>query len=284
MTMSSVPSGTRVRVVTDSTAGLPARLREPLGIAVVPLAVSLGTRDGLEGIDVGPSDVAAALASGVAVVTSQPAPGAFLTSWAGAPSVVSVHLSAALSGTFQSATLAARSARLPVEVVDSGTTGMGLGFIALAAGRVAAAGGSFAEVAAAAREAVQQTDSFFLLDSVEALHRGGRLAGASALVGAALAVKPILQVSGGGLVPLERVRTFARGLARLAELAVSRAEGGRVEIAVQHLRAEARASSLARVLDETLGDSLVELEVLEVSSVVGAHVGLGCVGVTIHRL
>ena len=282
--MSPVPTDTRVRVVTDSTAGLPGRLAEPLGLAVVPLSVSLGSRDGLEGISVGPAEVRAALAAGLPVVTSQPSPGAFLEAWDGAGSVVSVHLSAALSGTAQGAVAAARSAEMPVEVVDTGTTAMGLGFVALAAGRVAAAGGSQAEVTAAAREAARQTDSLFLLDSVEALRRGGRLAGASVLVGAALAVKPILRVVGGALVPLERVRTFARGVQRLAELAISRTAGGPVEIAVQHLGAADRAETLARILDETLGASLVELEVLEVSAVVGAHVGLGCVGVVIHRL
>lgn len=284
MSMSTVP----VRVVTDSTAGLPARLAAPLGLAVVPLSVSLGSgselRSGLEGVTLGPAEVAAALAAGQRVSTSQPAPGAFHAAWQGAAAIVSVHLSASLSGTFDAATVAARSAEQQVEVLDSGTTAMGLGFIALAAGRVAAAGGTLAEVAAAVRTAAERTESILLLDSVDAMQRGGRLAVASARVGTALAVKPILRIAGDGLVPLERVRTQQRGLARLAELAVACAAGVRVEIAVQHLGAAGRAESLARILDETLGDALVELELLEVSSVVGAHVGLGCVGVVIHRL
>ncbi len=275
-----------VRVVTDSTAALPAGAAERLGVRVVPLGVTLGGRTGLEGVDVWPRDVATALGRHEVVSTSQPTPAALAEAFAGAGDVVVVLLSGRLSGTCDAARLIVRdvAAGTKVEVVDSRSATMGLGFIVLAAARVAAGGGSLAEVAATAREAVLQTDVFFCLDTLEHARRGGRVRATQALVGAALSVKPILHLVDGALEPLERVRTSARALQRLEDLAVARSGEERVEVAVHHLAAAERANALASRLRERLGTRLEDLVVTEVGAVIGAHGGPGLVGVVVHRL
>lgn len=284
--------GDPVRVVTDSTAALPAGLPERLGVLVVPLQVELGGRSGLEGVDISPRDVAAALGRHEVVSTSQPGPAAFAAAFAelaaqGATDVVAVHLSSRLSGTCDAARMAARVSTqegLRVEIVDSRSATMGLGFVVLAAVRAAERGASALEVAAAAREAVQQIDTFYCLDTLEHARRGGRVRATQALVGAALAVKPILQVVDGAIEPLERVRTAGRALQRLEDLAVDRAAGERVEVAVHHLAAADRADTLASRLDDRLASRLDEMTVTEVGAVIGAHGGPGLIGVVVHRL
>ena len=284
--------GDPVRVVTDSTAALPAGLAERLGVLVVPLQVELGGRSGLEGVDIAPRDVAGALGRHEVVSTSQPGPAAFAAAFAelaaqGATDVVAVHLSSRLSGTCDAARMAARAAAqegLRVEIVDSRSATMGLGFAVLAAVRAVERGASSLEVAAAAREAVQQIDTFYCLDTLEHARRGGRVRATQALVGAALGVKPILQVVDGAIEPLERVRTAGRALQRLEDLAVDRAAGERVEVAVHHLAAPDRADMLASRLDDRLGSRLEEMTVTEVGAVIGAHGGPGLIGVVVHRL
>lgn len=279
-----------VRVVTDSTAGLSAAVAGANGVTVVPLRVTLGDRSGLEGVDVGPGDVAAALAAHHPVGTSQPSPEAFEQAYAGGGGdVLSVHLSAELSGTCAGARMAAaRVAGGRVEVLDSRQASMGLGFVVLAAARAAERGATMAKVTAVAREAGLQTDGVWCLDTAEHARRGGRVGAAvgtaQALVGAALAVKQILHVVDGTLVPLEKVRTSSRALQRLEDLAVDRMGDGDAEITVHHLAAPEKADTLAAGLDRRLGGRLRELSVSEVGAVLGAHGGPGLLGVVVHRL
>jgi DegV family protein with EDD domain len=277
-----------VAVVTDSTADLPSDLCAEHGITVVPLALTVNGVAGLEG-DVSPADVAAALtARRGGVSTSRPAPAAFAATYRrlldeGADGIVSVHLSAELSGTLQSATLAAGEVGDRVAVVDGRSAAMGLGFAVLAAARAAAAGGEASGVRAAALAAVERIDVFFYVDTLEFLRRGGRIGAASALLGTALSVKPILHVVDGAIVVREKVRTASRALARLADVAVTAAGDGEVDLAVHHLAAAARAADLADALAERLGDRLRDRYVLETGASVAAHVGPGVIGVVVHR-
>jgi DegV family protein with EDD domain len=276
----------RVAVVTDSTAGLSASVAAEAGVRVVPLTVTLGGRSGVEGVDVTPADVARALGERrISVVTSRPSPGelaqVYADALADATDVVAVHLSSKLSGTYASAVAAARDFSGTVSVVDSGSTAMGLGFPVLAAAAVARSGGDAAAVRSAAEDAVSRTTTLFYVDTLEYLRRGGRIGAAAALVGTALAVKPILRVDTAGVALAERVRTSARGLARLEELAVDLAgDSGPVNVAVHHLAATSRADTLASRLSERL-PRVKELLVSEVGAVIGAHVGPGVVGVVI---
>src|ERR671917_608644 len=270
-----------VAVVTDSTAYLPAELDGRYELTVVPLTVVINGDSGLEGKEVTPSDVARALTVRRAQIsTSRPAPAQFVAAYrelldAGADGIVSVHLSSRLSGTHDAARLAAEEIGPRVRVVDSGTTGMGLGFIAL--------GADLDKVYAAAVHHTERTSTLFYVDTLEFLRRGGRIGAASALLGTALSVKPILHVVDGEIVVRDKVRTAGRALARLVDLAVEASGDGEVDIAVHHLGTPDRAAALADAVTMRLGDRLRDCYITEIGAVVAAHVGPGLAGVVVHR-
>ena len=282
MSPSSAPS---VAVVTDSSADLSPELIGDLQIDVVPLRVMIGGVQYLEGEEVGAEDVTEALRTKVAVTTSRPSPQAFLAIYArlaeeGFAAVVSVHLSAEVSGTYDSAVLAAAESDVPVKVIDARTLALGLGFAVRAAARASRAGGSVGDVAAAARDMAAASRSLFYVDTLEYLRRGGRVSAARALLGSALAVKPILHIHDGRIDLLEKVRTSSRARARLADLAVETASDRPVDIAVQHLAAASRAAELADQLSSRI-PAAGEVVVREVGAAIGAHVGPGMVAVVV---
>ncbi len=271
-----------VAVVTDSSGMLPA---DHTGLTVVPLQVIIGEHvldEGAEGA--GPAEVLAALAAKKSVSTSRPAPAVLAATYralakAGATAIVSVHLSGELSGTCESARLAARDVSVPVDVVDTRAVGPCVGFAALAAASVAAAGGSAEEVAEAAMERADASRSYFYVDSLDFLRRGGRIGSAAALLGSAFAVKPLLAIADGRVVAHERVRTSARALARLEALAVEAAGESDVEICVAHLGAEERAADLVAALAEKVPTASMRCG--EIGAAVGAHVGPGLIAVCV---
>jgi DegV family protein with EDD domain len=276
-----------VAVVTDSTAYLPEGLAVERGVRVVPLEVRLGARIGREGVDIGTEELIAALADkALNVQTSRPTPAAFAVQFqaaldAGAPQVVSVHLSRELSGTWDAARQAAEEVDGGrVRVVDSQATGMGLGFAVLAAAEAAAAGADGAAVESAAADVAARCRMFFSVETLDRLRRGGRIGAAAALLGTALSVKPLLHVAQGRILPLEKVRTTAKAAQRLVELAVKAAGDGPVDLAVHHLGAAARAEEVAARLRERLPEA-ARLLVSEVGAVIGAHVGMGLLGVVV---
>ncbi|MBC2934151.1 DegV family protein [Nocardioides sp. zg-1228] len=279
----------RVVVVTDSTASLPAELAKSRDIRVVPLQVVIGAQVLDEGPDGATPDVVAeALRDFVPVSTSRPAPALFAELYRslaaeGAEEVVSVHLSREMSGTFESAQLAGLEVDLPVHVVDSGQVGIATGYAALTAADVLDAGGTGEQAAQAALARGQAATSLFYVDTLEHLRRGGRIGAAAAIVGSALSVKPLLEIAEGRVAPRERVRTASRALARLAELAVESAGDRPVDVCVSHLANAARAEELAEALGERLSDGLEGREVMcgELGAVLGAHVGPGMVAVCV---
>jgi len=278
-----------VGVVTDSTAVLPPEVVAEAGLRVIPLTVSISGELGREGIDVTPADVARALGERRHhVTTSRPAPAEFAELYrdvlgGGATGIVSVHLSSRLSGTHEAAQLAAAEFDGRVAVVDSMTAGSGVGFVALAAAAAARDGAELDDVRQAALRAVESVVTFFYVDTLEYLRRGGRISAASALVGTALAVKPILHVQRGEVVLKERVRTSTRALDRLVELAIEAAGKSDVDIAVQHLAAAERGEALLEQLRSGLGGQVREAFLSEVGAVIGAHTGPGVIGVTVRR-
>ena len=279
----------RIVLVTDSTAYLPAGVAEELGVTVVPLHVVVNGTSGIEGVDVTPADLAKAMSvRRPSVTTSRPSPEAFATTYrrllgAGASGVVSVHLSSELSGTWDAARLAAIDCDPGrVRVVDSRTAAMGLGFAVLAAAEAAGTGADLGEVEEIAKRTVDRTTTLFYVDTLEHLRRGGRIGAAQAWLGTALSVKPLLHVVAGRIVPLEKVRTAGRAVARLEQLAVEAAGTGPVDLAVQHLAAADRAAALADRLRAAVPD-VHRLYTSEVGAVVGAHVGPGLLGVVVVR-
>lgn len=278
-----------IAVVTDSTATLPPDIAQARGIVVVPLQVVIGANAYDEGSpEATPEKVAAALREFRPVSTSRPAPAVLLEAYEaaarlGAKQIVSVHISGDMSGTFESAQLAARDAPVRVVCVDSRQVGVATGYAALAAADAIDEGRSVEAAAEAARARAAASSSLFYVDTLEYLRRGGRIGAAAAIFGGALAVKPLLQIKDGVVGSLERVRTSGRALARLEELAVEAAGDGSVDVCVAHLANPERADQLAAQLAERLADNLGgrELWCGELGAVLGAHVGPGMIAVCV---
>lgn len=275
-----------VAVVTDSTAYLPPEVAAQHGIAVVPMRLAIGGISYDEGRGVTAEQVAQALRDFVPVSTSRPSPALFTQLYAdlaeaGHDAIVSIHVSSQMSATVSSAQLAARDASIPVTVIDSETIGMAMGFGVLAAAETAAAGRDAAEVADVARRHTGASTAVFYVDTLEHLRRGGRIGRASALMGSALAIKPLLTVRDGHIEPLERVRTTNKALGRLVQHAVSAVERLQeepdldgVDVAVHHLDSRDRAETLTEQLAEQLPLARRVL-LVELGAAVGAHVGPG---------
>ncbi|MEQ0560876.1 DegV family protein [Amycolatopsis sp. NEAU-NG30] len=277
-----------VAVVTDSTAHLPEGFADRHAVRVVPLHVLVDGVVSLDGIETGPAAVAEAMSQKKIVTTSRPTPTEFVEEYRaafaeGADAIVSVHLSSELSGTWEAAVLAAQEVGPDrVRVVDSRTTAMGLGFAALHAAVAAAAGADAAAVEAAAVQAAGCSSTLFVVETLEYLRRGGRIGPAAALLGTALAVKPVLHMADGRILPLEKVRTMNRAIARMVELAAKAADGDDVELAVHHLASPERAVELANRLEEAIPRSS-GCVVSELGAVIGAHTGPGVLGVVVQR-
>ncbi|GAA4695574.1 DegV family protein [Streptomyces buecherae] len=274
-----------VAIITDSTAYLPQQAMERHHITAVPLTVVLGNEALEEGTEISARSVAHALQKRTSVTTSRPSPATFAAAYqraadAGAHGIISLHLSSEISGTYDAALLAAQNAPVPVRVIDTGMVAMALGFCALAAAEAVAAGGTMSEAVAAAEKRAVGTSAYFYVDTLDYLRRGGRIGAAQALLGSALAVKPLLQLDEGRIELREKVRTASKAIARLEEIVVERSGVQEVDIAVHHLAASERAEQLAQRLDARV-PGLVELHVSEVGAVIGAHTGPGLLGAVV---
>jgi DegV family protein with EDD domain len=273
----------RVAVVTDSTALLPPGV----DVTVVPVQVVIGEESFPDGAG-GASSAAliAALAAKKPVTTSRPSPSAFTEAYEklaaeGYDEIVSIHVSSAISGTKESAQLAADQASIPVVVIDSRAAGPCLGLAVQAAAAAASARKATAASAGkAALDRASHSNTFFYVDSLEPMRRGGRIGTRSALVGSALSVKPLLGLKDGQVVLLEKVRTSTRAIARLKELAIEAADGERVQLMVAHVGAAARAEAIAEELAEALSLS-APIHVTEVGAGLSAHLGSGALGVVV---
>jgi DegV family protein with EDD domain len=271
-----------VAVVTDTTAYLPAELVERSEIGVVSLYVNW--EDGSEReADIRDLD---AFYERLRVTeqlptTSQPSIGDFLAVYqpllAGGLDVVSIHISGGISGTVESARQAAEQADADrVAVIDSESACGGLGLVALAAARAASAGANADEVVERAREARASLKMWFAVDTLEYLRRGGRIGAASAWLGTALKVKPILTLE-REITPIERVRTGAKAVRRLLEYAKQRHDDDADAWVVQHIQAPDEAERLIAATGEMMGSPPVFVS--EIGPVIGAHVGPGLLGV-----
>ena len=269
--------------VTDSTSYLPEELRRRHGIQVIPQVLIWGGETLLDGVDIMPTAFYERLKTAeVMPTTSQASIGAFKDLFephvrAGRP-ILAILVSQKLSGTIQSAQSAKElfpGAR--IEIVNSESTAMAMGFQVLAAARAAEAGKSFDEVLAVAKDAKNHTGVVFVVDTLEFLHRGGRIGGAARLLGTALNLKPILELQDGVIEPVERVRTRSKAQARLLGILEERINGRpNLRLAVLHEAAEREARQLLDVAAKQLNP--METVFSEVSPVVGAQVGPGTLG------
>lgn len=279
---------TRVAVLTDSSAHLPTSVINQFGIHVIPLMVLWGTEAFRDGVDITPAEFLKRLVEDpVHPTTTQPNPEDFLLIFERLgldyDAIVAPLISSRLSGTVDSAQSAKASfSRVPVRVIDTQSTSMGLGFAVLAAARAAAQGMSLEDIEAAARGAAASVRVLFVVDTLEYLHRGGRIGGASRLLGTAFSIKPLLHLHEGRVDALERVRTKAKAINRMLTLATQYADGQAARVAVMHAGSPEEAKALEAQVARLI--KCEELHVTELSPALSVHTGPGTVGVAVCPL
>ncbi len=273
-----------IRIVTDSAADLDADVAARHQITVVPLFVHFGDEAFQDGATLSKADFYKHLVqSSVFPRTSQPSAGTFQEAYAAlsdADGIVSIHVGAKLSGTTNAARAGAAllpAGSPPVEVVDSNQASLGLGYTVLAAAEAAAAGSDAAGIVAAARECAARARVLLFVDTLEHLQKGGRIGRARTFLGTLLRTKPVLELIDGEIDAIERPRTRQKAIDRLHSLAVSTPRAER--IAVLYTTTPDDAERLAGRMRETL--AAVPVSVVQISPVIGAHVGPGALGAAV---
>lgn len=279
-----------LRIVTDSTSDLPVELRREYGIEVIPLTVHFGPESFLDGVEMDADGFWAKLGSSSHhPKTAQPAPGDFLEVYkrihAEGDEILSIHVSGRLSGTINSAQIAAQM--LPeatITLLDTKSVSMGLGMIAIEASKLAKKGQSAAEILAQLQPLCDNMNILFTLDTLEFLQKNGRIGKAQALLGGLLGIKAILQVDKEGLVaPADKVRGRSKVLARTLELMQERVPAGRkVRMTVLHTRALDEAKAWLEEAKKIY--TVVETNVAEIGPVVATNTGPGTVGFCFYEV
>ncbi|ACZ39336.1 DegV family protein [Sphaerobacter thermophilus] len=276
----------RVAVVTDSTADLPREMIEAYDIHVVPLTVHIDGEVFEDGVSITPAEFMRRLTTTTTFpTTSQPSVGRFQEVFNRLAeeydAIISIHISSRLSGTYQSALLARDTinGRLPISVIDSRSTSMGLGFPVLRAAKLAQAGYDLDTIDRATRQAIESTHAVFLVDTLEYLRRGGRIGRAAEIVGTVLQLKPILRLEEGVVVPHARTRTRPKATAGLIELVRDFPRIDQLAILTTN------GSSDAERVADALADRCPRERMIfaELSPVLAAHVGPGALGVVVYE-
>lgn len=279
-------SDNKIMVVTDSSASLPPEMAEKLGIQIIPLWLIWDEQSFLDGVDIDPHTFYQRLKESKTLPSStQPTAmefkALFETLAGECTGIVCVLASSKISGTVDSACAAREFSPVPVEVVDSGFSAMGQGLIAISAARAASSSSSLAEVAAAAEKIRDAVHLLFVVDTLEYLHKGGRIGGAKRLLGTALNIKPILHFEGGSIQPLSQTRTKKKATAELLDIASGRLGGSLMaEAAVVHVDCPEEAKQLKKLVVERFNPPVVHVS--DVSPVVGTHVGPGALGLAFY--
>lgn len=273
-----------VRIVTDSTCDLPVEIITHYGICVVPLYINVGNQGYLDGIDMKREEFYTRLPSfSTHPTTAVPSPQKFQAVYQelaneGASEILSIHISAALSGTVDVVRSAAQeTTSVPVTVFDSQQLSLGTGFQVETAAKMAAAGSSVNEILASLRDQIQHTHVFAALDTLKFLKRSGRMNKYMAGIATWLQIKPIM-IMHQGKPSSERVRTRDRAMKRLVEMLAAIGALERVAIVHTHAQPE-RIADLCALADGLLPQ--MELLTAEITPVIGAHIGPGAVGFAI---
>ena len=274
----------KVAIVVDSTAYIPEDLIKKYNIHVIPLTVNWQDETLLDGVDITPEQFYKRLQSTSEIpTTSQPSAGAFADFYKKvgeeADSIVSIHISDHLSGTLDSARSAVDLVdNIQIEIVDSLSTSMGLGWIVLAAARAVEQGKSAEDVAQLARDLVSKSRIIFVVDTLEYLHKGGRIGGAQRLMGSVLSIKPLLHLEEGKIEPLASVRTKKKAVEQMLDVIAEEIKDKKtVHMATINALAYEEAKELGKMLQARFQP--FELLHAELSPAIGTHVGPGTVGV-----
>ncbi|HJS29367.1 MAG TPA: DegV family protein [Anaerolineales bacterium] len=273
----------KVAIVTDSTTYIPEEILGQYQIKVAPQVVIWGGKEYLDNIDMTPKEFYTRLQVDPEMPKTSQVPIAqmekiFTELDSQGYDILAMLISAKLSGTMNSAEQAKKN--LPgatIEIVDSNSTVMALGFQVLQVAKAAGEGASLADCRSLAEKARQHTGILFAVDTLEFLHRGGRIGGGARFIGTALNLKPILEVKDGAIEAVERVRTRKKSLNRLVELVEERV-GGKQPIRLATLHANAAEEARELLKDASARLSAEESVFSEVSPAVGAHTGPGTIG------
>ena len=279
----------RFVVVTDSTANLPPELVSEYDVPIIPLTVHWGEETYLDGVSLDAPTFYQWLQEREAFpTTSQPSPGAFIEFFQGVAekygttNILGIFISSELSGTLASAIQA--QADLPdlnIELVDSRSTSMGLGMQVLTAARAAREGQPMEVAVERVQHVRDNMYIIFAVDTLEYLHRGGRIGGAARLLGTALNLKPVLHLEDGKVMPLEKVRMRRKSLQRVVEIVKERVDGRRlVEAAIIHAQAGEDADLMEGWLKELFTPEVMYKTIL--TPVVGTHAGPGTIGIAFY--
>lgn len=280
----------RFAVVTDSTSNLPSDLVEKFDMSVIPCTLHWGGDSYIDGVTLDADTFYEMLQTRKDFpTTSQPSAGAFIDFFQkvaedkGTDIILGVFVSSELSGTIASA-MQARGhlyetrPDLQIEIVDSRSVSMGLGLAVLAAQRAANGGTSVEEAIEAVKRCQEATHVIFAVNTLEFLHRGGRIGGAARLLGSALNLKPVLTIADGRIEPLEKVRSRGKSLRRVIEIAEERLEGRRPkEAAIIQADAHADLEKFEEMVRERLNPE--RLHTVTLSPAVGTHGGPGTLGI-----
>jgi DegV family protein with EDD domain len=272
-----------VAIVTDSAASIPEALRQQYQIEVVPIWVNMDRVSYRSGIDMNPETFFAQLRAkpDMDVSTSVPAMPVFIEAYQKqaqwATGIVAVHVAGKQSGTCNLAEIAGQDSPVPVAVVDSQTTAMGQGFVALEAARAAAEGASLDEVAARARAAVPNAGVVALLETVNYAFKGGRLSSAASTVGSLLKISPLIRVQNNRVSLIGQARRRSKGIASVIEKVVDEVQDNPVHLAVHYADDETEGSYVLEELKKLL--HCVETYLLRVPTELGVHTGPGALGV-----
>lgn len=278
----------KVAIATDSVSNLTSDLVAQYDIRVIPQRLNWEGTTYLDGIDITEAEFYQRLKSAREIpTTSQPSAWEFKEFFEAIAeeyeSILCITISDHLSGTLDSARGAQQLLdSVPIEVIDSRSASMGQGFIVLAAARAVAEGASLAEAAETTRKMVPITRAVFVVDTLEFLHRGGRIGGAQRLVGSVLSIKPLLHLQDGRIEPLASVRTKRKALGRALEIIEADTVGkGSLHAAVIHAANPDEANQFRQEVAERLKP--VELLQTELTPVIGTHTGPGLVGLAYYN-
>jgi DegV family protein with EDD domain len=267
-----------IKVVTDSGADIPIEVAKGLGITVVPVYIYFGDKAYKDGVDIGPDELYKRLVEGpIYPTTTQPMPNDFAEVYGtlskDADAIVSIHLPTKVSGTYNAARQGIEIAKpkCEVHVVDSLSVSVGLGIVAMAAARVAKAGGNLAEVLEETKKAIGQTQIRALLDTLHYLLKGGRITKTKALVGTLLNVKPILTMREGEMVQAGMARSYAKGIEQLFEFVKS--HPNLQEVAISHTTVPEEAAALKKRIASIIDEERIQMS--RVGAGLGVHGGPG---------
>lgn len=270
-----------VSIIVDSTCDLPSDLAQEMGLIVVPLSVHFGEETFRDGIDISPEAFIERLRSAESLpTTSQPSVPAFEDVFRKeidqGHDVVCLTISSELSGTYNSARLAAESVDAErIHIIDTGALTIQLGLIAIAAARAAQAGQSHTEVVAEATRATENSRFYAVLQTLDYAYKGGRIGRAQHMVGSALAIKPILTLVDGLVTPVERIRTWKKAISR-AEQLIGEVQNAS-DVFVAHMDNQADADRIASELKSALPDATIRVG--WAGPVIGTYAGPGAIGI-----